>query len=201
LPSTLAILFLLWCLIVFWSSWVRALLAPIMVTVQQGCKLHPHRTREYCLQIVYLPTQKEETPILHQVVLEYLDWSVGRLQINIAQLMLTMHVPMWMMLSTKMCVLCKNRQSYIVPPSMKVWYFHHHISLHLHLPIIHLPIHGVPSKSGVIKSNGHQTSLKQCSCQYPMVMGLPCRHMLRVMLQLSGTVLQGVHSWEQYLVC
>jgi hypothetical protein len=61
--------------------------------------------------------------------------------------------------------------------------------------------HGVPSNLGVIKSNGHQTSLKRCSCQYPMVMGLPCRHMLRVMLQLSGTVLQGVHSWEQYLVC
>lgn len=38
--------------------------------------------------------------------------------------------------------------------------------------------HGVTPSSSVIKSQGHQTSLKRCSCQYPMVMGLPCRHML-----------------------
>jgi hypothetical protein len=60
--------------------------------------------------------------------------------------------------------------------------------------------HGVSPGLGAIRSSGHQTSLKRCSCQYPLVMGLPCRHMLRVMFHLSSTVLQGVDGWERYLV-
>ena len=61
--------------------------------------------------------------------------------------------------------------------------------------------HGITPSTGVIKSSSHRTSLKRCSCQYPMVMGLPCRHVLRVIFHLSGTVLQGIGAWEPYLVC
>jgi hypothetical protein len=47
--------------------------------------------------------------------------------------------------------------------------------------------HGMQPQANIIKSEGHKTSLKQCSCQYPRLWGLPCRHMLRVMFHLQGT--------------
>ena len=61
--------------------------------------------------------------------------------------------------------------------------------------------HGMQPQANVIKSEGHKTSLKRCSCQYPRLWGLPCRHMLRVMFHLQGTVLIGADSWGVYLVC
>lgn len=62
--------------------------------------------------------------------------------------------------------------------------------------------HGIqPQLVDVITTVAHKTSLKQCSCQYQRLWGLPCRHMLRVMFHLSGSVLVDADSWGMYLVC
>ena len=38
--------------------------------------------------------------------------------------------------------------------------------------------HGITLKEDRVKCNGHTTTLKKCSCQFPILWGLPCRHML-----------------------
>lgn len=65
---------------------------------------------------------------------------------------------------------------------------------HLHSGIDH----GIMPIGNVVQ--GHKTSLRSCSCQYPLLWGLPCRHMLRVMFHL-GQVLSGDNnSWDKCLV-
>ena len=61
--------------------------------------------------------------------------------------------------------------------------------------------HGILSMEDRMQSKGHKTTLKQCSCQYPKAWGIPCRHILRVMLNLSGyPVLVDADCWERCLV-
>ncbi len=61
--------------------------------------------------------------------------------------------------------------------------------------------HGTLSMEVRMQIKGHKTTLKQCSCQYPKVWGIPCRHILRVMFHLSGSpVLLDADSWERCLV-
>ena len=61
--------------------------------------------------------------------------------------------------------------------------------------------HGTLSMEIRMQSKGHRTNLKQCSCQYPKVWGIPCCHMLRVMFNLSGSpALPDADSWERCLV-
>jgi hypothetical protein len=60
--------------------------------------------------------------------------------------------------------------------------------------------HGTSSMEVRMQIKGHKTTLTQCSCQYPKVWGIPCRHILRVMFHLSGSVLRDADSWERCLV-
>lgn len=61
--------------------------------------------------------------------------------------------------------------------------------------------HGLTSVNHFLQSNRHEASLRTCSCQYPLLWGLTCRHMLRVMFHLSGSeVLQRGDSWDICLV-
>jgi hypothetical protein len=58
--------------------------------------------------------------------------------------------------------------------------------------------HGIMPIGNVVQ--GHKTSLRSCSCQYPLLWGLPCRHMLRVMFHLGQVLSRDDNSWDKCLV-
>jgi hypothetical protein len=52
-----------------------------------------------------------------------------------------------------------------------------------------------------IERSQHVTTLKKCSCQFPMVWGIPCRHILRLALHLNlSSVVQFMVSFSLILI-